>query len=89
MGLWIEQNKKQEAFDEQLKFSKSTPVRDKRYAHDGDQLLTVTAFARSENQFRALDEEEISFLDSLVDDDNSEELKKQQEIKDQLAAFKA
>jgi len=46
-------------------------------------------FRVAENQFRALDEEEISFLDSLVDDDNEEEVKKQQEIKDQLAAFKA
>ena len=48
-----------------------------------------SSFASEENQFRALDEEEISFLDSLVDDDNEEEDRKQQEIKDQLAAFKA
>jgi hypothetical protein len=52
-------------------------------------LTVVPNFALAENQFRALDEEEISFLDSLVDDDNEEEIRKQKEIKDQLAAFKA
>lgn len=52
--------------------------------------LTDTPLLRpAENQFRALDEEEISFLDSLVDDDNLEEIAKQKEIKAQLAAFKA
>lgn len=54
-------DKKQEAFDEQLKFK---------------------------NQFRALDEDEISFLDSLTDDNHEEEAKKAQAIKDELKGFR-
>ncbi|KAL8287534.1 hypothetical protein RQP46_003392 [Phenoliferia psychrophenolica] len=40
------------------------------------------------NQFRALDEDEISFLDSLTDDNHEEEAKKEQAIKDQLKSFR-
>ncbi|SGY79476.1 BQ5605_C008g05142 [Microbotryum silenes-dioicae] len=54
-------NKKQEAFDEALKFK---------------------------NQFRALDEDEINFLDSMTDENNEEELARQQEIQDELRNFK-
>ncbi|KAK4048750.1 hypothetical protein OIV83_004516 [Microbotryomycetes sp. JL201] len=53
--------KKQEAFDEQLKFK---------------------------NQFRALDADEIDFLDSLVDDVNDEERRKQAAIQEELDAFR-
>ncbi|GAA5969701.1 hypothetical protein JCM8115_002971 [Rhodotorula mucilaginosa] len=54
-------SKKQEAFEEQLKFK---------------------------NHFRALDEEEISFLDSIVDDNNDEERERKKAIQDELRAFK-
>ncbi|KAM0792034.1 hypothetical protein ACM66B_004742 [Microbotryomycetes sp. NB124-2] len=53
--------KKQEAFDEQLKFK---------------------------NHFRALDADEIDFLDSLVDDGNEEEQRKQAAIKEEMEAFR-
>ena len=43
---------------------------------------------RAENQFRALDEEEISFLDSIVDDNNDEERERKKAIQDELRAFK-
>lgn len=55
-------DKKQEAFDEQIKFK---------------------------NQFRALDEDEISFLDTLIDDDFEEEDRKRAVIKEELAGFRA
>lgn len=44
---------------------------------------------RVENQFRALDEDEISFLDSLTDDNHEEEERKAQQIKDELKSFRA
>ncbi|KAK4053005.1 hypothetical protein OIO90_004129 [Microbotryomycetes sp. JL221] len=59
--LQEQKNKKQEAFDEQLKFK---------------------------NHFRALDADEIDFLDSLVEDDNEEEKRKQAEIKQELSEFR-
>lgn len=44
--------------------------------------------ASTENQFRALDEDEISFLDSLTDDNHEEEIRKQKAIQDQLDGFR-
>lgn len=43
---------------------------------------------RAENQFRALDEEEISFLDSIVEDNHDEERERKKAIQDELRAFK-
>ncbi|GAA5850401.1 hypothetical protein JCM3766R1_007182 [Sporobolomyces carnicolor] len=64
-SLWEKLNenktKKQEAFEEQLKFK---------------------------NHFRALDEEEISFLDSMIDESNEEELARQRMIKEELESFR-
>ncbi|GAA5978988.1 hypothetical protein JCM11641_000116 [Rhodosporidiobolus odoratus] len=65
-SLWekLQENKdkKQEAFDEQIKFK---------------------------NQFRALDEDEISFLDSMIDEGNDEEKeRKRQELED-MKGFRA
>ncbi|GAA5872082.1 hypothetical protein JCM1840_006314 [Sporobolomyces johnsonii] len=54
-------NKKQEAFEEQLKFK---------------------------NHFRALDEDEISFLDSMVEENNDEERERQKQIRDELLSFR-
>ncbi|GAA5942176.1 hypothetical protein JCM1841_000034 [Sporobolomyces salmonicolor] len=54
-------NKKQEAFEEQLKFK---------------------------NHFRALDEDEISFLDSMVEENNDEERERQRQIRDELLSFR-
>ncbi|BGP31481.1 hypothetical protein JCM10296v2_003246 [Rhodotorula toruloides] len=53
--------KKQEAFDEQLKFK---------------------------NHFRALDEDEISFLDSMVEDGNEEEKERKRQIEEELRSFR-
>ncbi|GAA5895192.1 hypothetical protein JCM6882_006611 [Rhodosporidiobolus microsporus] len=55
-------NKKQEAFEEQLKFK---------------------------NHFRSLDEDEVSFLDSMVDETNEEEKERQRQIKEELQGFRA
>jgi hypothetical protein len=41
-----------------------------------------------ENHFRALDEEEISFLDSIADENNDEELERQRMIKQELESFR-
>ncbi|GAA5944687.1 PSME3-interacting protein [Sporobolomyces koalae] len=64
-SLWekLQENKskKQEAFEEQLKFK---------------------------NHFRALDEEEISFLDSMIDENNDEEQERQRLIKQELESFR-
>ncbi|GAA6061878.1 hypothetical protein JCM10212_000519 [Sporobolomyces blumeae] len=64
-SLWekLQENKtkKQEAFEEQLKFK---------------------------NHFRALDEEEISFLDSMIDESNDEEKERQRAIKQELESFR-
>ncbi|GAA5914924.1 PSME3-interacting protein [Sporobolomyces salmoneus] len=64
-SLWekLQENKskKQEAFEEQLKFK---------------------------NHFRALDEEEISFLDSMIDENNEEEVERQKIIRDELENFR-
>ncbi|KAM0750709.1 hypothetical protein T439DRAFT_380583 [Meredithblackwellia eburnea MCA 4105] len=65
-SLWeklkANKDKKQEAFDEQLKFK---------------------------NQFRALDEDEISFLDSLTEDNHEEEDRKKQMIDEEVKNFRA
>ncbi|BGO91003.1 hypothetical protein NBRC10512_005911 [Rhodotorula toruloides] len=53
--------KKQEAFEEQLKFK---------------------------NHFRALDEDEISFLDSMVEDGNEEEKERKKQIEEELRSFR-
>ncbi|GAA5884963.1 hypothetical protein JCM16303_006494 [Sporobolomyces ruberrimus] len=64
-SLWekLQENKskKQEAFEEQLKFK---------------------------NHFRALDEEEISFLDSMIDENNDEEQERQRMIKEEMQSFR-
>jgi hypothetical protein len=60
------------------------------YVHNRstDRSLLAPFYDKIENQFRALDEDEISFLDSLVDDNNEEDLKSAQEVKNQLATFR-
>ncbi|KAI5474161.1 hypothetical protein MNV49_004076, partial [Pseudohyphozyma bogoriensis] len=60
--LQANKDKKQEAFDEAIKFK---------------------------NQFRALDEDEISFLDSMIDDNQEEEAKKKAAIQEELNSFRA
>ncbi|GAA6021187.1 hypothetical protein JCM10207_008348 [Rhodosporidiobolus poonsookiae] len=55
-------SKKQEAFEEQLKFK---------------------------NHFRALDEEEIDFLDTMIDESNEEEKARKRQIQEEMAQFKA
>ncbi|GAA5837639.1 hypothetical protein JCM11251_002031 [Rhodosporidiobolus azoricus] len=60
--LQEQKNKKQEAFEEQLKFK---------------------------NHFRSLDEDEVSFLDSMVDESNEEERERQRQIRDELQGFRA
>lgn len=78
------QSKKQEAFEEQLKFSESSSR-----SHKGrERMLNLKHGAYAENHFRALDEEEISFLDSIVDDNNDEERERKKAIQDELRAFK-
>ncbi|GAA5827443.1 hypothetical protein JCM5353_002099 [Sporobolomyces roseus] len=64
-SLWekLQENKskKQEAFEEQLKFK---------------------------NHFRSLDEDEISFLDSMIDENNDEEVERQKAIREELEGFR-
>ncbi|KAG0150207.1 hypothetical protein CROQUDRAFT_652623 [Cronartium quercuum f. sp. fusiforme G11] len=54
-------DKKQEAFEEQLKFK---------------------------NQFRALDDEEVAFLDDAAEEKRAAELEKERNIKEEMARFK-
>ncbi|GAA5861590.1 hypothetical protein JCM8547_008084 [Rhodosporidiobolus lusitaniae] len=41
------------------------------------------------NQFRALDEDEIDFLDTMIEESNEEEKERQRQIKEELQGFKA
>lgn len=77
------QSKKQEAFEEQLKFSASPPPL------PFSRSPSLTAGARAENHFRALDEDEISFLDSMIDDTNEEEREKKRLEAEELKGFRA
>lgn len=78
------QTKKQEAFEEQLKFS-TAPLFSPR-SHAG--VLILHSLRTTENHFRALDEEEISFLDSIVEDNQDEERERKKLIQDELRAYR-
>lgn len=42
----------------------------------------------SENQFRALDDEEVAFLDDAAEEKRIAELEKERSIRDEMARFK-
>ncbi|CEQ43202.1 SPOSA6832_05105 [Sporobolomyces salmonicolor] len=101
-------NKKQEAFEEQLKFSTLAilsclvdPPPCSFLAAEPHLLVAAPLLPlpcsgadpplfpnRTENHFRALDEDEISFLDSMVEENNDEERERQRQIRDELLSFR-